>query len=383
MAESEIDWASLVELRRELHRRPELAGREKRTAATVAETLRRRSPSEVLTGVGGTGVIAFFDGPEPGPTVMVRCELDALPIAEGSGLPHHSRRSGVAHKCGHDGHMAIVLGLAARLERHPPARGRVALVFQPAEETGEGGERMLRDPRFAKVAPDWAFALHNLPGYPFGSVILRQGTFASASEGLIARFRGISSHAGEPDRGRSPALAVAAAINALAALPQMRTAFHRAALITLVGARFGGRAFGTSPGEGEVDATLRTHRDEEMAVIRQASRQQLTAIAEAHELAVELERTEPFPATVNDERAVALVRAAAETLGQHVIWADHPFAWSEDFGHFTRVIPAALFGLGAGEDQPALHHPDYDFPDELIRLGTRLFSQIIEKALTA
>ncbi|MFO7608685.1 MAG: M20/M25/M40 family metallo-hydrolase [Candidatus Krumholzibacteriia bacterium] len=183
MSSADLD---LVALRHRLHALAELSGAEAATAAAVADLLRACAPADLLTGLGGHGVAAVFAAPAgaPGPTVVLRAELDALPIPETLDLDHASLTAGCAHKCGHDGHTAILLGVARELAATPPAGGRVVLLFQPAEETGQGAARVAADPRFLDLSPDWLFALHNLPGYPAGKVLVRAGAFCAGSAGL-------------------------------------------------------------------------------------------------------------------------------------------------------------------------------------------------------
>lgn len=369
----------LKDLRRSLHSMPELSGRENRTAQSVAEAM--PANDGLLTGLGGHGVAVRFEGSSPGPDVLLRCDMDALPIEEKLELPYRSTSSGVSHKCGHDGHMAIMAGVAMVLSRCRPASGAVTLLFQPAEETGEGARRVLDDPAFEELKPDTAFALHNLPGFPPGSVIVREGTFASASKGMIIELKGSSSHASEPHLGRSPAMAAAHLIGAFTGLPQMAVSMDQGAKATVIHVRVGEEAFGTSPGEGLVMATLRTHTPGTMKTLADRAVEIAHATAEAYGLRCAVSWTQEFPATVNDPSSVKPIVSAAEELGLQVIRKEVPFAWSEDFGHFTSACPGALFGLGAGEDHPALHSPDYDFPDRLIPAGVRLFTGIIRKIL--
>ena len=366
----------LVALRRQLHEHAELSGNEAATAEIVARHLAAREPDDMATGVGGHGVLAAWSGPAPGPTVLFRCELDALPIPEGN--------KRVSHRCGHDGHMAIVAGMADRLRARRPASGRVVLAFQPAEETGAGAARLLAAPEFARFRPDLAFALHNLPGQALGHVILREGTFASASVGLRLILTGRSAHAGEPHKGHSPALAMARIVEDLSRWidPQWRPG----TLITVVGARLGRGAFGTSPDDAEVSATLRAWTDQDLAALVAQARERCARIAQEHaeplrSEPLRSELVEPFPATVNDGRCAAYVRDAAARAGLTVEALPHAHAWSEDFGHFASICPIALFGLGAGLQQPALHDPDHEFPDTIIAPGLAVFSEITDGVL--
>jgi metal-dependent amidase/aminoacylase/carboxypeptidase family protein len=274
--------------------------------------------------------------------------------------------------------MTVLSGLASHLAGSRPARGAAILLFQPAEETGQGARRVLDDPRWSAVKVDMAFALHNLPGYPMGAIILREGVFASSSRGMIVKLVGATSHAAEPQNGCSPALAVAQIIEAISASAQFYTALEEAAQATIIHARVGQRAFGTSPGEGVVMATLRAHDDCVMQTLVESCTRSVRSIAAAHGLQVEVSWTEEFPVTENHPRCVEVVRRRARDLGLEVVAPPWPFAWSEDFGWFSGSSPIALVGLGAGEKTPALHNPDYDFPDELIAGAVRLLESIVD-----
>ena len=369
-------------LRRALHERAELSGHEEGTAAFVQNVLRQKwPPDEWLTGLGGHGLAAIYRGASPGPTVMIRAELDALPIPETCSLDHGSKRDGVAHKCGHDGHMAILMGVGARLHETPPPCGAVVLLFQPAEETGAGAQLVLQDARFAALPIAYTFALHNLPGYPLGSILARSGVFASASQVLITDFHGETSHAAEPQCGISPAPAVADMIHGLGGLGQRCSALHEAVQATVVHARVGAEAYGTSPGAGRVVATVRTHDDRLMNDLVQHCGQLAAGVAQAYGLGHDVQWVEAFPTTTNDDDCVQLVKAAADQLQLKLVEPEVPFPWSEDFGWFTAACPGALFGLGAGDNCPALHSGAYDFPDDLIAVGVSVFTSLIEACL--
>ncbi|MEM6672250.1 MAG: amidohydrolase [Planctomycetota bacterium] len=364
--------------RRALHARPELSGAERETARTVAKCLESLAPSRVWRGLGGHGVAAAFDGP----TVLVRADLDALPIQETGRPEHRSKTPGVSHACGHDGHTTIAMGLAARVAAARPARGRVIVLFQPAEETGEGARAVALGPRFDELRPDWAFALHNLPGAPLGSVLLREGTFGCASRGLSVELAGSTSHAAHPEDGRSPAAAMCELIATLRELPlDASLADGGFALSTVVHARLGEVAFGTSPGEAVVMATLRAERDGTIERMADLAIERTAACAARHGLDARTEWREVFDACVNDADAVDRVRAAAQRCGAPVVELESPFRWSEDFGAIPAKVGKAMFGLGAGEAHPPLHAPDYDFPDELIAPGVEVFEGVVRDLL--
>lgn len=366
-------------LRHELHRHPELSNEERGTAEIIHRVLREWQPDRLRRDVGGNGLLVGFDGPGPAPHILLRCELDALPIDETASLPHGSTRAGVSHKCGHDGHMATMVTVAGHLARRRPTAGRVTILFQPAEETGEGAARVRADPAMRDAAPDFALAFHNLPGFPLGSVIVRDGTFAFGSVGAELALFGAESHAGEPEKGNSPVTAVAEALRALTDLPRRLGLAATDGFTTVCHARIGEEAFGTSPGSARILTTLRAATPDALRALRDATADLSRELAERHGLRAELSWREEFPATLGHPGVVSLVDASARELGLAVLRPNDPFPWSEDFGHFTASVPGALFGLGAGTEHPSLHHPTYDFPDELIPIGTALLLRIIRR----
>ncbi|MGB0969195.1 MAG: amidohydrolase, partial [Halocynthiibacter sp.] len=214
---SQAQLTYLTELRHDLHRQPEVSGDEVRTAARIVLELKKLGADQIWEGLGGAGVAAEFRGLEEGPTVLFRCELDGLPITEVSDLPYTSEISGKGHLCGHDGHMCMVLGLGMALAMRP-ARGRVILLFQPAEETGFGAQAVIDDPRWPEIKPNYAFAYHNVPGHALGEIGLRSGPANCASRGMQINLEGKSSHAAAPEDGISPAPAIAQMIQSLPAL---------------------------------------------------------------------------------------------------------------------------------------------------------------------
>lgn len=376
---SNADVAELADWRRALHRAPELSGQEHATAAAFATEAGRHRAEQVVTGLGGTGVAAVWQGRESGPTVMLRAELDALPIIETGAAPWASAVPGVAHLCGHDGHLTILAGVARLLARRPPASGRVVLLGQPAEETGAGAAAVLADPAFAPLTPDWAFALHNMPGLPLGHVALRAGPMNCASVGLRIRLNGRTSHAAEPAAAHSPALAVARLIPALIALGQDGPLDDNFRLVTLTHARLGEPAFGITPGAAEVWATLRSLTDEGMEGLRAEAVALVGGLAGA--FAPEVTWHDDFAACTNHPDATARLAAAVRTLGLPMSDFDLPMRASEDFGRFGAVARSAMLCLGAGEGLARLHAPDYDFPDALIAPGARIFDRVIRDIL--
>ncbi|MGB0854415.1 MAG: amidohydrolase [Pikeienuella sp.] len=378
------DLIELTEFRRALHRRPEISGEESETAKTIAAALKSLAPTRVLTGLGGHGVAAVFDSGQSGPTVLFRAELDALPIAESNDvIAWPSEIAGKSHACGHDGHMTMLLALGRLISRKPVAKGRIVLMFQPAEEDGSGAKAVVADPAFEAVKPDWAFAIHNEPGIPFGFVATRIGLINCASLGLKVSLSGKTAHAADPQDGISPALAVAKLIPALDALGHgeggPRNDSFR--LVTITHANIGEPTFGIAPGEAEVFATLRTAADASIESLEAEARELAISVAQEFGLTVRLEVHDHFAASVNDAEAYAVAARAMDAIGVPHGEDGVPMRASEDFGVFGWNAKAAMLCLGPGEEHAALHNPDYDFPDDLIPIGVSVFDRIARDLL--
>lgn len=382
---SNSDLVELTEFRRMLHRRPEVSGHEVETARSIAAALTPWSPDGVLTGLGGHGVAAIYDSGQPGPTVMIRSELDALPILELGQISHASELPGKGHLCGHDGHSTILLGLARVLSRQRPATGRVVLLFQPAEEDGSGAAAVLDDPRFAEIAPGWAISLHNMPGVARGRAWLAEGPANCASMGLKIVLTGATAHASLPETGRAPTGALARLIDGLHAMGPggaMQPGFR---LATITHLHMGEPAFGIAPGAAELWVTLRGLADADLdALVDQA---QTLARSEADKAGLEVAFSihDHFHACANHPQATAVLARALDAIGIGHDAGDMPMRGSEDFGRFggdrVGAAKSAMVFLGAGTDHPALHTQTYDFPDDLIAPGVGLFHHAITDLL--
>ncbi|NQT78046.1 MAG: amidohydrolase [Bacteroidetes bacterium] len=371
----------LVDLRKILHQHPELSNNEIKTSIRITSFLRKLKPNRIAYDVGGNGLIAEFKGKEPGPTLMFRCELDALPIAEKNEIAHKSIILNAGHLCGHDGHMVMLVGLAYLLSEYRPQNGSVVLLFQPSEEDGKGAERVLNDPLFKDFEPDYIFAIHNLPGYSLHKVVLSKGNFAAASTGMRVQITGKSSHAAEPEKGNNPGFGMAQMIIAFQDILKIKNYFRDYNLITPIHVRLGNIAYGTTPGEGVIHLTLRSFEDTDMEMLKQELEGLIKTICIRENLTYIIKYEEVFPSTVNDPECSRIIEKSAIKEDLPLIYINEPFKWSEDFGHFTAQYPGALFGLGSGIDQPALHNPNFDFPDTLITTGVKLYMNICQQIL--
>ncbi len=361
--------------------RPELSGEEVETARMIIAELKELSPTRILKDLGGHGVAAVFDGELDGPTVMFRAELDGLPIQELSEAPWVSRENGKGHLCGHDGHMTMLLALGRLIARKPVASGRVVLVFQPAEEDGSGARAVIADPAFKEIAPDWAFSIHNEPGRPFGYVSTRAGLINCASQGLMIKLAGKTAHAANPEDGLSPAETVAQLIPALSALGKGGKLDDEFRLATVTHVRVGEPSFGVAPGEALIYVTLRAADDNTIEVMAADVRNLTKTAASRVGLKATFEVCDNFAASRNDADATRIAVDAMNAIGVENGDDGLPMRASEDFGVFGWSARAAMLCLGPGEDHAALHNPDYDFPDDLIPIGTAIFERIARDLL--
>lgn len=378
---SNSDLVELTQLRRTLHQRPEVSGQEANTAQMIKTELDPLNPTQILTGLGGHGVAGIFDSGIDGPTLLFRAELDALPIHEISDNPWRSQIDGTGHLCGHDGHMTMLLGLGRLLSRRPVATGRVILMFQPAEEDGSGARAVVADPAYNQIRPDWAFAIHNEPGRPFAHVSTRAGLINCASQGQKITLTGKTAHAANPEDGLSPALAVSQLIPALDALGCAEKLDDDFRLVTVTHTQIGEPSFGIAPGAAVVYATLRTPNDDAMHSLETQARDIAQTLATQHGLGIKFEVFDDFAASINDSAATDVAIAAMDALNVPNSDFGLPMRASEDFGVFGWDAKAAMLCLGTGIDHAALHNPDYDFPDDLIPIGTQIFDRIARDLL--
>jgi amidohydrolase len=277
--------------------------------------------------------------------------------------------------------MATLVALARGLGSRRPEHGRAVLLFQPAEETGAGAAAVLADQKFAEIAPDWVFALHNLPGLPLGRVALDTGPVNCASRGMRITLTGKTAHASMPEHGTSPMAAMVSLLPGLTALGPGGPLNERFALVTVVHARMGEPAFGIAPGGAEIWATLRTLTDAGMAELCAQAESLACDQAVAAGLGITIGYDDVFGHCENHPEAVARLRHALDAEAVPHERGDLPMRASEDFGRFGRHARSAMFFLGAGESHPSLHNPDYDFPDELIEIGARVFMRTLIELL--
>ena len=368
----------IIQLRHELHQHPEVSNNEFETAERIVDFIKPLEPDEIID-LGKTGKAMVFHGAITGKTTVFRSELDALPIEEKSSLAYASVNQNVAHMCGHDGHMAILVGLAQKISLQPPRYGKVVLLFQPAEEVEQGARDVVENPAFKELYPDYIFALHNVPGIEKHHIVMKSGSFSAASKGMTIQLYGKTSHAAEPENGISPANAISLIVQQLSALAKDSQLFSDLTLLTIIHIRMGEISFGTSPGYAEIHVTLRTFENKDMEVLTNHCEKIVREISEVEQLKCEISYSEEFPASVNDTTCMGYVEDSANRNNLTIQQRQKPFKWSEDFGYYSQQYKSCLFGLGSGTSQPPLHNPDYDFPDEIIITGINMFYSIYER----
>ena len=324
---------------------------------------------------------ALDKGKEPGKRILIRGDIDALHIPEPNGVSYRSQHEGVSHKCGHDGHAAILCGLASLLTDCRPEKGEIVLLFQPAEETGQGAKAILRDPQFKKILPDTAYGLHNLPGFEAGQILVRKGCFAAASFGLKLVFEGKTAHASQPETGKNPSELLAVLIHQLEKKREMLKEVKPLTTFVITHAVLGEETFGVAPGHAEIWLTLRSFDDKHLELLADQVISLCQAKAKDYLFDFSFSMHEAFSATNSSDANVTVIENAAKRLGLSLGHLTEPFRWSEDFGRFGAVCPVGFFGLGSGYAQPALHNPEYDFPDAILEAGINMFAEIINEEL--
>ena len=354
------DMTDYKEIRHLLHEHPQTAGNEQFAHDLIVKHLQGLHPDKVYTHVGGYGVIALWGKDTSAPTVAFRADSDALPIG---------------HRCGHDGHTTILLRLAELVDENVSVfqHINILLLWQPAEETGEGARAMLESGILQQYNIQSFYALHNLPGYPLGTVVLCPRTFAAASTGVVYHLDGRETHASTPELGINPGMAITEIINRFNGFNGRDGEFRQSTLICV---RIGQPAFGTSAGHGEVMFTLRAFTNDEMEKLLSEANQVVDEVSARYGLKVSRSLVEPFRATENNGDSVEAIEKAANEVPLRVRYQMESNRWSEDFAEYLLHFRGAMFGIGSGEHQPELHHPDYNFPDDLIEPAAQLFFRL-------
>ena len=374
---------SLTEFRRDLHQNPELLYDVTRTAATVAEALRAAGVDEVVEGIGRTGVVGVIHGQSntSGRTIGLRADMDALPIQEDTGKPWASKVEGKMHACGHDGHTTMLLGAARQLVESRAFDGTVIVIFQPAEEGGAGAKAMIDDGLFTRWPCNEVYGMHNRPNLPVGEFTIASGPIMGSVDEVRISIEGRGGHAARPDETIDPLPIASAIIQAVQTITSRTVDPMDNAVVSLCTIH-AGNAFNVIPQTLEITGTVRTLREE----VRSHIEAQLSAIvpniAAGYGATGTLEYIRMYPVTVNHERETMLAAAAAqEVAGESKVSLDMPpVLGGEDFSFMLNEVPGAMINVGNGPSA-GLHHPKYDFNDDVISWGCSYWTTLVRQRL--
>ncbi len=366
--------------RRHLHTIPELQFACHQTAAFVAERLRDFGVDEIHEGIAQTGIVAIINGRGPGPTVGLRADMDALPMTEETGLEHASRTPGAMHACGHDGHTAMLLGAAKYLAETRNFSGRVALIFQPAEEGGGGAEVMCREGIMERFNVGEVFAMHNAPGLPEGTIATTPGPIMAAADTFHIHVTGRGGHGARPHETADPVVAACAIVQALQTISSRNLDPEKQLVISTTQIHTG-TIDNVIPGTAYINGTVRTFDKEVQAMVVRRMGQIVEHVAAGYDLTAVLEFEYGYPPTVNHPAQTDFaVEVARDVVGDaRVEPGMPPIMGAEDFAYMLEARPGAYLMLGQG-DGPSVHHPGYDFNDEIAPIGASFFARIVERA---
>ena len=371
--------AEVIAFRHERHCHPDLTWQEQATAAAIEAQLGQIDGLVITPGVGRHGVVALLTGDLPGPTIALRADMDALPIQEATGKVYASSKPGVMHACGHDGHMANLLGSAkvlSRLRRH--LRGQVKFIFQPAEEGGAGAEEMCLDGVLEHPAVDLIFGLHGWPESPCGKVSLKSGPMMASTTVFHVTVSGTGCHAAMPHLGTDQVLTAARIIEGLQSISSRIMAPTEAIALSVTKVN-GGTADNVLPSTVQLAGTLRTMNLSAKERAMGAMLKLVQGIAAANGATAEIRFERGYPPMINDAKATDyLFEVASAMLGSdQVEHLEVPTMGGEDFAFYLQRVPGAFFFLGVGDGRkgghPGLHHPGFDFNDAALGAGIKMF----------
>ncbi|WJR80956.1 M20 aminoacylase family protein [Bradyrhizobium sp. NP1] len=365
----------LTAWRRQLHARPELGFEETETASFVAERLRSAGIT-VHTGLAGTGVVGVIEGRPGARSIGLRADMDALPMDEAGDRPWRSTIPGRFHGCGHDGHTVMLLAAAQHLAGTRDFDGRVVIIFQPAEEGLGGGRAMVEAGLFERFPCDEIYALHNMPLLPFGQAAVRPGPALASFDRFEVTIRGVGGHAAMPHKTVDPGLTMAHVVVALQALVARNTDPLQAAVLSVTQMNVG-TTHNVIASEAHFAGTVRALNEATRAIIEAGFTRTVQHVAQAYGAEAEITYVREYPVLVNDAAASRRAAAAIETtLGRDGFAAAFPpLMAAEDFAFMLQQRPGAylLIGQGTGPASPMVHHPEYDFNDDILPIGASLF----------
>lgn len=362
----------VYKLRQELHKNPELSGEEEKTRRRVLSFLKGFGFTDFIHLNGGS--LLVFLGDKKLPKVIIRSELDALPIEEDSKLEYKSKIKGKAHLCGHDGHMSSIIYTATLFKENMPKDYCPCLLFQSAEETGQGAKLVMTDKSFGSLNVVSFISYHNLPSYKRGLVLSHGPVFAAGSCGVKIKLRGYEGHAAHPEKSLSPIPELIKLIEYCEKNNEIGGPWLNPTHINV-----GEPRFGITPGNALLHVTLRSTNPRELDKLKRGIESKAKALSKKKGLKLDLEFVEDFPVLVNDKKLTKMFPKLLNKLEVEHEVLPEPVRWSEDFAVYAKKAPIYMFCIGSGEDQPALHHPTYDFPDEIIPVAGKVFKAFADE----
>lgn len=374
----------LIATRRHLHAHPELSFEEHETASYVAGQLESWG-YEVTRNVGGLGVVGRLKQGNGGRSIAIRADMDALPIQEATGLSYASTTDGKMHACGHDGHTTMLLGAAEYLARTRHFDGAVNLIFQPAEEAGKGSgaQAMIADGLFERFPCDAIFGLHNHPGAPAGTFLMRSGPLMAAADTATITIAGRGGHASRPHLTVDPIVVAANMVMTLQTIVSRNVNPTETAVVT-VGTIHGGTASNVIPESAEITVSIRSFSPEVRDTLEQRVRDIASSVAGAHGASVSIDYERGYPVVINSEQETTFAsEVARELVGEDKVGICPMIPGSEDFAYFLEHKPGCFLRLGNGVDSAILHSSKYDFNDDSLTTGAAIWARLTERFLSA
>ncbi|WP_170375665.1 MULTISPECIES: M20 aminoacylase family protein [Ruegeria] len=372
--------ADMAAWRRHLHSIPELEFECHETSAFVADRLREFGVDELHEGIAKTGIVAIINGQGEGPTIGLRADMDALPIPEETGVSYASKNPGKMHACGHDGHTTMLLGAARYLTETRNFRGRVALIFQPAEEEGGGAGVMVEEGIMDRFNISQVYALHNAPGFAEGSFYTTPGPIMAAVDTFEVHIQGVGGHGAMPHETRDPVMAACGIAQAIQTIVS-RNHYALDDLVVSVTQIHTGTVNNVIPDTAFINGTVRTFDPAVQKMVIERMEQIVQGQATSYGVSARLDYEKNYPATINDaEKAGFAADVARDISGADRVTANAGREMgAEDFSYMLQARPGAYLFLGQGEGA-GLHHPKYNFNDEIAPVGASFFARIVEKA---
>jgi hippurate hydrolase len=374
-----------IQLRRDIHRHPELAFEEHRTSDLVAAKLQSWG-YQVHRGLGGTGVVGTLQRGSSERKLGIRADMDALPIQEATGAEWASTRQGLMHACGHDGHTAMLLAAAKAIAQAPDFDGTLNLIFQPAEEGGGGAVRMMDDGLFEHHPCDAVFAMHNMPGMPVGHLVFRDGAAMASSDYATIRIHGTGGHGAMPHRAADPLVAASSIVMALQTIVSRNVDPLHTAVVT-VGALHAGQANNVIPALATLELSVRALDPQVRQLLEQRIKALVTAQAESFGVRAEVEWRQGYCVLVNHLEQTNLARQVAlDLVGPERVTLNGPqLTGSEDFAFMLEKVPGSYLLIGNGDGDSAgacmVHNPAYDFNDDNIATGSAYWIALVKAYL--